>query len=88
MAWLGEALGDDEHAAASPFAPRCAKYLVEERLFARQRDLFSDLSVYFMDTRPIYFESKDGAKRTMENLFLVLSKHDGRIRFPISARCP
>ena len=58
MAWLGEAQGDDER--ATPLAPRCVKDLVEEALFARRRDLFSDLSVVFMDTTSLYFEGAGG----------------------------
>ena len=50
MAWLGEALPDAEQEGATPFAPRCIKDLIEERLFERRRDLFSDLSLVFMDT--------------------------------------
>ena len=39
----------------------CVKDLVEERLFARRRDLFTDLSVVFMDTTSLYFEGEGGA---------------------------
>ena len=60
MAWLGEDLDDDRQAAATPFAPRCVKDVIEETLFARRRDLFSDLSVVFMDTTSIYFEGTGG----------------------------
>ena len=50
MAWLGEELPADQQAGATPFAPRTVKDLIEEELFARRRDLFSELSVVFMDT--------------------------------------
>ena len=50
MAWLGEELPAAEQAGRTPFAARCVKDLVEERLFERRRDLFSELSVVFMDT--------------------------------------
>ena len=40
MSWLGEELGATEQAVRRD-APRCMKDLVEERLFERQRDLFS-----------------------------------------------
>jgi len=52
MAWLGE-----ETAPATPggLAPRCIKDLIEERLFERRRDLFSDLSLVFMDTTSLAF---------------------------------
>ena len=60
MAWLGEELPDEEQADATPFAPRTVKDLVEERLFARRHDLFTDLSVVFMDTTSLYFEGAGG----------------------------
>ncbi len=64
MAWLGEALPggeqDGEQDGRTPFAPRCTKDLVEERLFARRRDLFSRLDLVFMDTTSLYFEGAGG----------------------------
>jgi hypothetical protein len=60
MAWLGEELPDNEQAGRTLVA-RCVKDLVEERLFARRRDLFTDLSVVFMDTTSLYFEGEGGA---------------------------
>ena len=59
MSWLGEELPSTEQAVRT-HAPRCIKDLVEERLFARQRDLFSELSVVFMDTTTLYFEGRGG----------------------------
>src|SRR5829696_7731553 len=50
MAWLGEELPEERQDHATPFSPRTIKDEIEEALFARQRDLFSDLSVVFMDT--------------------------------------
>ena len=41
MAWLGEALPADQQQGATPFAPRCTKDAIEEALFERRRDLFS-----------------------------------------------
>jgi hypothetical protein len=38
------------HCEANTLAPRCIKDVIEERLFERRRDLFSDLSLVFMDT--------------------------------------
>jgi len=49
MAWLGEELPADQQAGATPFAPRTVKDLVEEQLFERRDDLFSELSVVFME---------------------------------------
>ena len=52
MAWLGE---ETAPAAPGALAPRCIKDLIEERLFERRRDLFSDLSLVFMDTTSLAF---------------------------------
>jgi transposase len=60
MAWLGEVLPEDQQRGATPFAPRCTKDLFEESLFARRRDLFSELELVFFDTTSIYFEGKGG----------------------------
>ena len=57
MAWLGEEL---EPAAAGGLAPRCVKDAVEERLFERRRDLFTDLSLVFMDTTTLSFHGAGG----------------------------
>src|SRR5918997_6961332 len=61
-AWLGEALAaaDGGQAHATPFAPRCVKDRIEEALFARRRDLFSELSVVFLDTTSLRFEGAGG----------------------------
>jgi hypothetical protein len=60
MAWLGEPLAKDQQDGATPFAPRTNKDLVEEELFARRRDLFSDLDIVFFDTTSIYFQGEGG----------------------------
>jgi len=60
MAWLGEVLPEDAQEGKTPFAPRCTKDLVEERLFDHRRDLFSSLDVVFFDTTSIYFEGEGG----------------------------
>ena len=60
MAWLGEVLPKDQQDAATPFAPRTTKDLIEEALFAQRRDLFSDLDIVFFDTTSIYFEGEGG----------------------------
>jgi DDE family transposase len=62
MAWLGEELDVDQQAGATgSFAPRTIKDLIEEQLFARRRDLFSELSVVFMDTTSLSFTGAGGA---------------------------
>ena len=60
MAWLGEVLPKDQQTDKTPFASRCVKDRVEEDLFARRRDLFTDLQLVFFDTTSIYFEGEGG----------------------------
>src|SRR3954452_8108115 len=60
MAWLGEELPSDQQGAATPFAPRTVKDLIEEQRFARRRDLFSELSVVFLDTTSLSFTGAGG----------------------------
>ena len=57
IAWLGEELAP---AAEGELAPRCVKDEIEERLFARRRDLFTDLSLVFMDTTSLSFHGAGG----------------------------
>jgi hypothetical protein len=90
MAWLGEELPEAEQDARTPFAPRCTKDLVEERLFAHRRDLFSRLDLVFMDTTSLYFEgaggqtlgrhghSKDHRPDLRQMILAVLIDGDGR----------
>ena len=90
MAWLGEELAATEQDARTPFAPRCTKDLVEERLFAHRRDLFSRLDLVFMDTTSLYFEgaggqtlgrhghSKDHRPDLPQMILAVLIDGDGR----------
>jgi Transposase DDE domain len=61
MAWLGEELPAEQQKDATPFAPRTIKDLIEERLFEHRRDLFSELSVVFMDTTSLSFTGAGGA---------------------------
>jgi len=48
MAWLGEELPAKEQDGRTPFAPRCLKDVIEERLFAHRRDLFTRLDLVFI----------------------------------------
>ena len=57
MAWLGEELTDQSGATR---APRRTKDAIEEALFARRRDLFSDLSVVLFDTTSLMFSGQGG----------------------------
>ena len=90
MAWLGEELPQTEQDARTPFAPRCTKDLVEERLFGHRRDLFSRLDLVFMDTTSLYFEgaggqtlgrhghSKDHRPDLRQMILAILIDGDGR----------
>jgi len=60
MAWLGEELPAKEQDGRTPFAPRCLKDVVEERLFDHRRDLLTRLDLVFMDTTSLYFEGAGG----------------------------
>jgi len=58
MAFLGSSLEDQS--GKTPFAPRYIKDLVEEKLFACRRILFTELEIVFFDTTFIYFEGEGG----------------------------
>jgi transposase len=60
MAWLGEALPPTQQQGSTKLVPRCIKDAIEEQLFARGRDLFTDLEVVFFDTTSLYFEGDGG----------------------------
>jgi len=55
MSWLGEEIGEGLMGS-----PRCTKDLIEEALFDRGRDLFSEVGLVFFDTTSIYFEGQGG----------------------------
>jgi hypothetical protein len=57
MGWLGEQSIQHGHDARSL---RCRKDLIEEELFRRNRDLFSELELVFFDTTSLYFEGQGG----------------------------
>jgi len=90
MAWLGEELGADQQAGATGITPRTVKDTIEEQLFARRRDLFSELSVVFMDTTSLSFTgaggetlgergySKDHRPDLMQMIVAVVIDADGR----------
>jgi Transposase DDE domain len=90
MAWLGEELPATEQDGRTPFAPRCLKGVIEERLFAHRRDLFTRLDLVFMDTTSLYFEgaggqtlgrfgySKDHRPDLRQMILAVLIDGDGR----------
>jgi hypothetical protein len=60
MRWLGTPLPQAQQTGATPFAPRTTKDLIEEALFTRRRDLFSQLHVVFFDTTSLYFHGAGG----------------------------
>src|SRR5262245_31928968 len=90
MAWLGEELPAKDQDGRTPFAPRCIKDVIEERLFAHRRDLFTRLDLVFMDTTSLYFEgaggqtlghrgySKDHRPDLRQMILAVLIDGDGR----------
>jgi hypothetical protein len=96
MAWLGEELPEKEQDGRTPFAPRCVKDVVEERLFAHRRDLLTRLDLVFMDTTSLYFEgaggqtlgrhgySKDPRPDLRQMIVAVLIDGDGR---PVCSEC-
>lgn len=57
MAFLGAPLPE---AASVLGSPRCVKDLIEETLFERRRDLFTEIDLVFFDTTSIYFEGQGG----------------------------
>jgi transposase len=60
MAWLGDQLPAYQQQGASQLVPRCTKDVIEEQLFARRRDLQSELKLVFFDTTSLYFEGEGG----------------------------
>jgi Transposase DDE domain len=90
LAWLGEELSEKEQDGRTPFSPRRLKDVVEERLFAHRRDLFTRLDLLFMDTTSLYFEgaggqtlgqhgySKDHRPDLRQMILAVLLDGDGR----------
>ena len=89
MAWLGEELDEDQQEGAT-HVPRCTKDVIEEKLFAHRRDLFTDLSLVFLDTTSLSFtgkggetlgrrgKSKDHRPDLMQMLLAVVMDGDGR----------
>ena len=57
MAFLGEEVSDQEDRT---HAPRCTKDVIEERMFDRRKNLFTDLDLVFLDTTALYFEGEGG----------------------------
>ena len=57
MAFLGDPIEQLDKPAE---AVRCTKDLVEEMLFERRRDLFTEVDLVFFDTTSLYFEGEGG----------------------------
>ena len=57
MAWLGEELDEDPPEARFP---RRIKDRIEEKAFARRRDLFTGLDLVFFDTTSLFFTGEGG----------------------------
>jgi transposase len=60
MGWLGEQLPQNQQQGYSKLVPRCTKDVIEEQLFARRRDLFTEIDIVFFDTTSLYFEGHGG----------------------------
>ena len=58
MACLGEAI--ESKGQKTLGTPRCLKDLIEEELFERRRDLFTEVDLVFFDTTSLYFEGRGG----------------------------
>ena len=67
MGWLGEEIGQGLMGS-----PRCTKDLIEEALFDRGRDLFSEVGLVFFDTRPIYHKYDETIRGHVFCSFLAL----------------
>ena len=57
MAFLGEEISDQKDRT---HAPRCTKDVIEEEMFDRRKNLFTDLDFVFLDTTALYFEGEGG----------------------------
>ena len=75
MAWLGEALPEEDSEGAPPLGPRCTKDRIEEDLFTRRRTLFSSRSLCFFDTTFLALEGGNDA--TPQEPPWAPSKRDG-----------
>jgi transposase len=60
MFWLGEHLPQEQQQGSTKLVPRCTKDVIEEQLFGRRRDLFTEVEVVFFDTTSLYFEGRGG----------------------------
>lgn len=58
MTFLGEEI--EEQKNDEELSPRCNKEKIEEIIFLKRRNLFSELEMVFFDTTSIYFEGKGG----------------------------
>ena len=58
MAFLGEEI--ESKGPKTLGTPRCLKDLIEEELFERRRDLFTEVDLVFFDTTSLYFEGRGG----------------------------
>jgi transposase len=58
MAFLGQEI--ESKGPKTLGTPRCLKDLIEEELFERRRDLFTEIDLVFFDTTSLYFEGRGG----------------------------
>jgi len=57
MAFLGEEISDQRDRTHTP---HCTKDVIEEQMFDRRKNLFTDLDFVFLDTTALYFEGEGG----------------------------
>lgn len=60
MAWLGEELPAAEQRGSTRLVELCTKDKIEEGIFQRRRNLFTNIEAVFFDTTSIYFEGEGG----------------------------
>jgi transposase len=58
MAFLGQEI--EPKGPKTLGSPRCVKDFIEEELFERRRDLFTEVNLVFFDTTSLYFEGRGG----------------------------
>ena len=60
--WPGSARNCPRQSRLIALVPGCVKISSRSDCLPRRRDLFTDLSVVFMDTTSLYFEGEGGAE--------------------------
>ena|SRR2546425_4124043 len=63
---------------SAAYALRTRKDLIEEELFARRRDLFTDVELVFFDTTSIYFEGEGGQSGPARGTARIIGRTSSR----------